>query len=159
MVINMIIDKLSRLNRYPQFEKVGELIFSFVQKYESETIKPGKYCLDGDNVFALVQKYSTKSKQASYMESHKKYADFQYIVRGAEIIYYAITDELAIREDKFIESDIAFYEAQQEKGMIILEKGMFGYFEPQDAHMPCIQNGDKVEEVEKIVFKVRLPQT
>ena len=45
--------------------------------------------IDGEKVFALVQKYETVVMDVPKFETHKKYIDVQYIVSGEEIIGWA----------------------------------------------------------------------
>lgn len=152
----MIIDKLCNIDKYPQLECDKVKITNFIQNFMDGNIsEEGKYELDGDRLFALVQKYVTKKKEDSFMESHLKYADLQYIVKGSEIIYYDCADELAVKEDNSKQGDIIFYHKRPVKGGAILSEGMFGYYEPQDAHMPCIGVTDQQTDMIKIVFKIK----
>ena len=102
-----------------------------------------------------VQTYVTKQKSGARLESHRKYADLQYICRGEEMIYYDSAEGLEAEEDYDPEKDIAFYREGADRGGIRLTEGMFGYYGPQDAHMPCIQSAEKCP-VKKVVFKIRL---
>ncbi|MDD3140082.1 MAG: YhcH/YjgK/YiaL family protein [Lachnospiraceae bacterium] len=153
----MIIDKLCNISKYPQLGLYKYEIIKFIQRCTDGGLpEEGKYELDGDLLFALVQKYVTKNKEDSFMESHLQYADFQYIIKGNEMVFYDFADELIIRENKSIQNDIIFYQKNNDKGGIILTEGMFGYFEPQDAHMPCIKVTDVATSVIKVVFKIKL---
>ena len=154
----MIVDKLDNLGKYSELVKYEKEIKGFIQKNHNEKLPEGRYNLVGeDEVFALVQKYNSKSKQGAMMEAHKVYADLQYIEEGEEVIYYDVADELKIVEDRTPTSDIVFFEICSDKGGIKLVPGMFAYFAPQDAHMPCIQCEEgKAVSMIKIVFKIKL---
>lgn len=153
----MIIDKLANISKYPQLDQYKDEIVKFIQKCTDEGIpEEGKYELDGEYLFALVQKYVTKRKEDSNMESHNQYADLQYIIKGTEIVFYDFADELVIKENKSAQNDIIFYQKRPDKGGIVLTEEMFGYFEPQDAHMPCIAVTDEVTPVIKVVFKIKV---
>ncbi|MFA9376504.1 MAG: YhcH/YjgK/YiaL family protein [Lachnotalea sp.] len=153
----MIIDKLENLNQYNQLRKYEKTINNFIEMCKNKKLEEGQYNLIGEEVFALVQIYQTKSKIGARMESHKEYADLQYILEGREVIYYDCVKELIVFEDKTPEDDILFYEVGKDKGGITLERGMFGYFAPQDAHMPCIQCEEKnAVKMVKIVFKIHI---
>lgn len=150
----MISDKLSNLHTYPELAKYEADILGFVEKMKDHPAD-GRYDLRGDELFALVQRYETKPLEGALMESHKLYADLQYIYTGKEWIYVDFADELTACDDRTPASDILFYENRPNKGGSLLSAGMFGYYAPQDAHMPCIQV-DGPEKVEKIVFKIRV---
>ena len=44
----------------------------------------GRYDIEGDRVFALVQSYTTVPASEKKYESHRLYADIQFIAAGAE---------------------------------------------------------------------------
>lgn len=150
----MIADKLSNLNTYAQLAPYEADIRAFLKKMD-EHIPDGRYDLRGDELFALVQRYNSKPKEGALMESHKLYADLQYIYSGKEWIYVDYADELVACDDRTPTSDIIFYEVRPDKGGSLLSAGMFGYYAPQDAHMPCIM-ADGPEAIEKVVFKIRV---
>lgn len=150
----MIADKLSDLGKYPQLAPFEQDIRAFLGRMD-EGLPDGRYDLRGDALFALVQRYDSKPKEGARMESHRLYADLQYIYSGKEWIYFDFSDELTVSEDRTPESDILFYEVRPDKGGTLLSAGMFGYYAPQDAHMPCIM-ADAPESVEKVVFKIRV---
>lgn len=149
----MIIDDIKNLDKYPQFVNMALLISEFIERVGKEGISEGKYELLGEKLFAIVQKYETRDKIEARMESHKRYADLQYMYRGKELIFYDMADELEVEEEYSSEKDIVFYKCSPDKGGICLKEGMFGYYEPQDAHMPCIAASNK-SLVTKIVFKI-----
>lgn len=153
----MIVDHIKNMERYPQFAEYAEKIMEFIEKCSGGTLPEGRCdLLPDDKLFATAQCYETKPKEQGRMESHKKYADLQYILSGREIIYYDLTEELTIEEDETPEKDVIFYRERPDKGGTLLTAGMFGYYEPQDAHKPGIRGGDSAEKTEKIVFKIRM---
>ena len=149
----MIFDKIENLDRYREFAEYGKLIRDFIKQDKSEHLAEGRYKLDGENLFALVQTYETKDKDDAQMESHRKYADLQFMEEGEERIYVDFADELEVEEDRTPIQDILFYKKAGDHGFNILTEGTFGYYAPQDAHMPCIKNKEK-QNVRKIVFKI-----
>ena len=75
----MIVDNISRLDKYNLSKEVVEKILAFVDKANNEELELGRYDLDGDNLFALVQSYKGKEHSEGKWETHKKYADLQYV--------------------------------------------------------------------------------
>ena len=47
-----------------------------------------------DNIFALEQVFYTKDRKECFIESHKKYIDFQLILSGNEQMEYIDIDKL-----------------------------------------------------------------
>lgn len=148
----MIADYGKNIYRYKEFEGMTDVIMGFVKRCEKESLEDGRYDLE-KGIFALVQTCRTKTKEGARMESHKLYSDLQYIMEGTELIYWENTDNLKVFDDRTPESDIIFYECGTDKGYTLLEKGMFGYYAPADAHMPCIMV-EEPAETKKIVFKI-----
>ena len=66
----------------------------------------GRHTIVGDEVFALVQEYRTKSHSEGFWESHRKYIDVQYMVRGAERMGYANLASLAERQPYDADKDL-----------------------------------------------------
>ncbi len=44
----------------------------------------GRHDLDGDDLFALVQEYTTRAADECVWEAHRRYIDVQFVVTGAE---------------------------------------------------------------------------
>lgn len=153
----MIADDIRNLELYPQFDFCREQIFGFIDKVKKEGLPDGRYPLIGeDTVFALLQSYETKPKDECRMESHFRYADLQYILEGEEIIGYERTEVLE-PEDEPSPGDIRFYKKGRDTGGNLLTAGMFGYYAPTDAHMPCISAKEGLrEKARKIVFKIQV---
>ncbi len=151
----MIADKIKRMESYPELRDSAKLIKDFIGKVKEENLPDGKYELQGEDLFALVQRYETREKKTSRMESHRKYIDLQYMLSGEEMFYCAFAEDLTIAEDKFEQNDIGFFEPCNEEIGIHLKEDMFVYLLPSDAHMPCCQI-EGAKAVEKIVFKIKL---
>jgi biofilm protein TabA len=60
--------------------------FAFLNDQKIDTLKPGKYLIDGDNVFAMITEGPTKPIDSVRWESHRNYIDLHYVIRGKEQI-------------------------------------------------------------------------
>ena len=148
----MIADYGKNIEKYQEFRGIADVLLAFADKVKKENLEEGRYDLE-QGIFALVQNCKTKAKSDALMESHKLYSDLQYIVEGKEKMYWENIENLTVKEDKTPEADIIFYEIGTDKGYTLLEAGMFGYYTPEDAHMPCIMV-EEPGETKKIVFKI-----
>jgi YhcH/YjgK/YiaL family protein len=148
----MIIDKIENTHIYKNIgERIGKS-FEYIKATELKTLSAGKYPIDGENIFALVSEYKTKSEQEGKLEAHKKYIDVQYVIEGEELMGYAPLGNQKIIEPYKEENDIVFFNG--DKTFIKISEGMFAIFFPEDVHMPGISTG-KISDVKKLVIKVR----
>ncbi|WP_409341330.1 YhcH/YjgK/YiaL family protein [Paenibacillus sp. MBLB4367] len=115
----------------------------------------GRYDIDGDNMFALVQALDTVTRENRKSESHMQYVDVQFVADGHEIIYYGRKqDDTVAIENKLEESDYALYDTVEGEMELRLAPGMFAVFFPDDLHRPgCSDNGGTT--VRKVVVKIR----
>lgn len=149
----MILDSLSHQALYRHCHSGFGVSFDYLQSFQAET-PAGRYPLDGDNVFALVQEYSSTAPDVKKFESHRIYADIQYIISGEEIIYYSPLENLTITDPYVDAKDVQLYSGADEQALH-LRAGDFAVFFPQDGHKPgCILR--EAQPVRKIVIKIRL---
>jgi YhcH/YjgK/YiaL family protein len=151
----MIFDRLKNANQYFTLgEKIAKA-FQYLSQTDFTKVEPGKYEIDGDNVFALVQTYNTKPFSVGKWEAHKKYIDIQYIVSGKEKMGFTETSKVIILEEYNEEKDCAIYKG--EGNFLIAEEGHFAIFFPSDVHMPSMAINIP-KEVKKVVVKVRVKE-
>src|SRR5574338_1247150 len=85
----MIIYKLSNSHLYfGPGERINKA-FAYLKETDFSKIELGKYEIDGDNIFALVNEYKTKDESEGKLEAHKKYVDVQFVAKGKELMGYA----------------------------------------------------------------------
>ena len=149
----MIIDKLSNS---PLYSGLGERInkaFNYLAETDFSKTELGKYEIDGDDVFALVNEYNTKDESEGRLEAHKNYLDVQFVAKGKEFMGYAPLGNHKVIDEYNDKNDITFYEG--EKSFTLVTEGMFAIFFPTDVHLPGIKVDGK-SYVKKIVVKVRV---
>lgn len=148
----MVIDKIENSKLYLGLSERIAKAFAYIHETNLEAIELGRYEIDGENVFALIQEYNTKNLEDSKLESHFKHIDIQYIISGVELMG-AITLSNQIPYTKSIENDVAFYEGNS--ALFKLEKGMFAIFFPDDLHRPGIKY-EQNSKVKKLVVKIKI---
>jgi len=149
----MIIDCIENTNLYNNINERINKAFEYIKTTDFTNIKPGKYAIDGDIIYASVSQYQTKDKLESKPEAHRKYIDVQYIIEGNELIGYAplYDQEIAVAYSET--NDIAFYNG--DVSFLRMETGMFMILFPGDLHQPCIKE-DTSTFVRKVVVKVKI---
>lgn len=149
----MIFDALYNADLYYGLGERIEKALQFLQDTELDNLQPGRIDIDGENIFALVQKYNTKDITEGKWEAHRKYLDIQYMVHGSESFGFVNIDYLEPTEEYNDEKDIEFLKGEGD--FLQLNDEEFAIAFPSDAHMPGIAVEEK-NEVFKIVIKVKL---
>ena len=147
----MIIDTIKNCNVYSAGNENLKKGFEFIKEFMNNPKPVGKYEIDGDKVYAMVQEYETKAP--GKFEAHKKYTDIQFLVSGKELIGYENIATLTLDTEYDAKNDYMLFEGKKGTTELILEEGMFAVFFPEDGHMPgCFVEAP--ENVHKIVVKV-----
>ena len=127
----------------------------YIAETDFTKVENGEYRLDGDKVFARVNRYVTEARECKKPESHNAYIDVQYLGEGTEKIYYAAkSDTLKVVEDYAKERDLLFYDDAGEKDSVTLGDGVFAIFFPWELHRPGCHAAHEGCNVQKIVVKV-----
>lgn len=152
----MVIDTLANASCYASLLPGLPAAFAFLARPDVADLAEGRYPIDGENVFALVQTYDTKPFQDGLPEAHRRYADIQAVISGKEAFGYAPLADQPITHPYDIEKDILFVRGNTTP--FTLTPGFFALFLPQDAHLPG-RMIDNPETVRKIVIKILLPDS
>ena len=124
----------------------------FLRKTDWSSKADGKYVIDGDVIIANLATYTTKPKAECKAETHLKYIDIQYMIKGTELMGVTFLNDQVIVEEN-LEKDYTFYKA--ETSMLKVEEGMFTIFFPEDLHRPGVKL-DQIAKVKKVVVKVKI---
>lgn len=151
----MILADLALLERQAAMTPGLAKALEFLRGPGAGELPDGKYPLDGDRVFAIVQRYATAEAGEPRFEAHRAYLDVQYIARGAEIIGWAPAARLEVTEAYDAQKDICFGRVRGGWTPALVEAGRLAVLWPEDAHAPRLAAG-KPAEVVKIVVKVAL---
>lgn len=147
----MIFDTLENIKNYEGLGRVYTAL-EFLRKTDFTKMELGRYELQGDDIFYMVQRYETDPDK-TISEAHKKYIDIQFMVDGEEIIGIApISCEKTETEAK-PENDVWFYKCKTEP--ITLIKNSFMVLYPNDLHCPGVAV-DGAKACHKVVVKVKV---
>jgi biofilm protein TabA len=137
--------------QYHKNKMLWDKAFLFLGRKDLDTLSPGTYPIDGEKVFAIISTYNPKDTEQTRWESHRKYTDLHYVIRGKEKIGVADVSQAKVTEPYDQAKDIAHYESDGK--YYIAEPGVFFLFFPQQAHRPGIKTeGDT--SVKKLVIKI-----
>ena len=148
----MIFDTLKNVDNYKGLGRVYDAL-KFLSETDFSKIELGRYELDGDNIFYMVQSYDTDPDK-TISEAHKKYIDIQYMVEGEEIIGVAdISEDKELTEAKE-ENDVWFYDCKTEP--LVLSTGKYMVLYPYDLHCPGVATNGTAMTCRKVVVKVKV---
>lgn len=125
--------------------------FNFMKNQDLVNLAPGKYPIDGEEVFATITEIVDKPFEDTKWESHQKYIDLQYVISGQEKMGKAAVAGAKVINPFMPPKDVANYEISDGKLYLATSKEYFLFF-PSDAHRPNIKVNE--EKVKKLVIKI-----
>ena len=147
----MIFDTLENIKNYEGLDRVYTAL-KFLSETDFTKIELGRYELQGDDIFYMVQRYETNPDK-TISEAHKKYIDIQFMVDGEEIIGVAPISCDKTETEAKPENDVWFYECKTEP--LTLIKNSFMVLYPNDLHCPGVAVNEPLSCL-KVVVKVKV---
>ena len=115
---------------------------------------PGRYELQGDNIFMNVMQFATQSPEQKKAELHREYIDIQVLLSGEERILFGMTDSARQCEEMHVEDDYQLCSQIADEQAMVLKPGRFVIFMPGEPHKPgCVVKAPL--DIKKVVIKVR----
>ena len=147
----MIIDKIENQKNYAQVNPLFPKVVEFIQQHDLNAMEPGKYEIEGKDLFVNIQMAKGRTPEAAVIETHNKMIDIQIPLSDAETFGYTQRDLLPDAEYNE-EKDITKIPDLAADSYLTCQPGMMAIFFPQDGHAPCIAG---VPEIKKAIFKVK----
>ena len=151
----MIIAKFEELAEQVPASANIEKGLAYLAGARQQDLPDGRYEVDGERVYALVQSYQTlpEDENAKY-EAHRRYIDIQYIVSGVEGMGWAPLDQMQVNQEYSTEKDVVLGTCPISRATLVqVNAGEAAVFFPGDAHAPKLACGAP-GPVKKIVVKV-----
>ena len=147
----MIFDSLAHIDQYKTTHPGIYKALTILRDTDFSKMEDGTVEVEGRDLFYFLQSYETKEDNDT-PEAHRKYADIQAVLVGAEKIGVGALEDMTQVSGK-PENDIWFYNGPMD--YVTLTPGKFAVLFPGDAHAPgiCL---DTPAQARKCVFKVRL---
>jgi YhcH/YjgK/YiaL family protein len=147
------VNPLEFAEQYNKNQATWDKAFVFLNRQDLETLAPGNYPIDGEQVYATITEADSKDLEKTRWESHRKYIDLQYVIKGKEKIGVAPVAQAKVTDPYDEAKDIAHYETAGK--YYTAEPGTFFLFFPQETHRPSVKV-DKNSPVKKLVIKIRV---
>lgn len=148
----MIYDTIDHLYRYQELHPNICRGLQFLAETDFSKLSSGRYEIDGDNVFAIIQNYDTKVAD-DILECHRKYIDIQYLINGVELVGVSRNGREE-NADAAYDNDVCFYHDAMD--FIAIGNRRFLIIFPGEMHAPGIAV-DNTMPVFKCVVKVYVP--
>ena len=150
----MIVTDLRHIDHQVAMTPALRKALDFLRGHNIYNLLDGKVEIDGDRVFAIVQRYETLTTDDPKFEYHRKHIDIQYIVSGEEVIGWMPIERMTITEAYDPDKDICFGSVtQREWTPVHLHAGQLAVLYPEDGHAPKLASRAP-SSVVKIVVKV-----
>lgn len=119
----MLATSIDLIQKYDYLEEKFKKGYEFLRKTDLKALPLGRADIDGDEVFASVQEYTTMPADTCKYESHNRYFDIQYVVEGQEQLGYVKRAGL-LEDAPYNEADdIVFFKEPEQGGTILLKAG------------------------------------
>lgn len=146
----MIFDTLANADRYAVLHPLFPLAFEFLRNTDLNALEPGRYPIEEERLFAIVESAPGRSREQAKLECHRKYIDIQMVLAGTdEMGWKPLQDCCEPIADYRAEKDIQFFH-DDPASWILTPPGAFCIFFPQDAHAPLVSNG----QIRKVILKI-----
>ena len=153
----MIVAKLEQIAQQAALSPRLHKGLEFLQQLDPQGLEPGTIEVEGREVYAMVQSYTSRPVTDSpRFEAHRKYLDIQYLVSGTEAMGWAPLEQLEVNMPYNAEKDVMLGTVPAAaRTLVPFTAGYAILLYPSDAHGPGLAAGEP-EPIVKIVVKVLL---
>ncbi|ADL56646.1 YhcH/YjgK/YiaL family protein [Gallionella capsiferriformans] len=146
----MIFSALSQADRYAALHPLFLRAFEYIRDTDLYALAPGRYHLAGDDLIAIVEHVTGRTKEMARLEAHKRYIDIQLVLEGDETMgWKPLADCYNPIGEHSIDRDILFF-LDAPAAWIPVPPDHFCIFFPEDAHAPLVGTGP----IRKVIFKI-----
>jgi YhcH/YjgK/YiaL family protein len=149
----MIVDSIKNIDLYEFKNQNMTKAFEYIRNNRFTDELTGKIEIDGQDLYAIKSEYRPKLEHDLLWESHKRYIDIQYIIKGEELIGYTSINDFDIVKPYDSENDVVL--GKVDGSYVKLKSGDFMVLFPDEAHKPGIMSSEN-SHVIKLVVKVKI---
>ena len=125
-----------------------------LQEIDLARLEAGRYGLEGDDLFYVVQDAVPRTVDEIRPEAHFVYTDVHITIGASERYSFSLPEAgLATTERPVAGSDVAYYPTPTNESFFKLDPGAFVVFWPGELHRTCLAVTDKAT-FRKVVIKV-----
>ena len=146
----MIFDVLTNADRYEALHPLFPKAFAFLRETDLMALAPGRYPIEGEALFAIIEETDGRARADARLECHRKYIDIQLVLQGTDEMGWKplcdCREPVAEYSDK---RDIRFF-FDAPASWVTVPAGAYCVFFPEDAHAPLVGTGS----IRKVVLKI-----
>lgn len=148
----MILDSLKNSALYASVNPRFARTFEHLLKTDFSALPNGRYEIEGEEIFMMVQECNLKNPAEASLEVHDRYIDIQLILEGRESFGWSDRTALvAPRGEMDTARDILFFD-DRPSTYFTLGAGEMAILFPGDGHAPLVGDGC----VRKCIVKVKV---
>src|SRR5450759_776692 len=148
----MIFSALSQIDRYAALHSLFPRAFEYLRNTDLMSLAPGQYPIVGEDLFAIVEHETGRTREAAQLEVHRRYIDIQLVLEGVDEMGWKPLSDCREPVDEYsAERDIQFFR-DVPASWIATPPDAFCIFFPEDAHAPLVSAG----RIHKVVIKIAL---
>ena len=114
----MIFDDLKNITFYKGIHPNLDKAIDYLYQHRKDSFELGKYEIDGDKVFLVIQENVLNQAENDQFEHHKNYADLHLLVEGHEYSSYGSR----IKDEAVARIFMAFYQQMQVSIVLVMFK-------------------------------------
>lgn len=141
------------LSRYPA---AIQQAIHYAATTDFSRLADGRQEIDGDAMYANLFHLTSRPREQTHPELHRRYVDVQFWLSGEELCgvapYTGVGHCVEAREAE----DLYFYEDIPNESFLHATAGCYAVFFPNDAHRPGVCLDGRSLQYRKVVVKVRL---
>lgn len=146
----MIYDTIQNAGLYIGISKHLDLALAYMMKSIFSGLAAGRYDVDGDNVYLMIQQSALRRFEDTVWEAHRNYMDIQLAFTAGETIAFVPVADVAGWGSYNADTDCRCSHSAAHGIFLAMKPGRFAAFFPNDAHRPLIGEGN----IHKAVIKV-----
>ena len=146
----MILASLAEADRYLALHPLFPHAFEFLCNTDLKALASGKHDIQGEQIFAIVEACTGRTRAEAKLECHRRYIDIQLVLEGVdEMGWRPVAECVDPATDYDAARDIRFFN-DAPVSWVATPPGSFCLFFPDDAHAPLVSAG----VIRKVVVKI-----
>ncbi|MHB1421525.1 MAG: YhcH/YjgK/YiaL family protein [Bacillota bacterium] len=150
--VNIIYGNINNQHNKSFYHRALVKALEVLKKTDFPTMNTGDYEIDGKSMFMRVVNLTTKKLSEALPETHERYVDLQFLIKGREKIYFSLeTPKNIVKCDT--EKDHTFYDKLDGEGMLEMKEEDFAVFFQGEVHMSGVTVGEPCQ-IKKVIVKI-----
>ncbi len=146
----MILDQTWCLALYRGIHPGIDRAIDYLRDHDITALKTGRHDIDGDRLYLIVQHPALMEENR--WECHREHIDIQIALADGEVIGHAPADTVEGWENYDAQADRTESPSPGRGSPLLMRRGSFAVFFPQDAHKTRLGSG----VTHKVVIKVKM---